>query len=296
MHYDFRLYVFKVVAEKLSFTRAAKELFLSQPSVTNHIKELEKEAGEALFERLGNAIRLTPAGELFYQYTLNIHGLYKELDEKINILKKSEAGNLKLGASTTVSHYILPKILSSFKVRFPNVNLSLQNGNSEQIEKLLIEKKIDLGIIEGNSNLPQIKYEDFLRDEIVLVVSARNRTLKSEITLSELPNIPLIIRESGSGTLDIIHSALSAKNIKTQNLNIQMRLGSTEAIKEYLKFSDSAAFVSINAVQNELIRNELKIIDIEDFEITRIFKFIALVGQQSELINSFKKFAVGSLH
>ena len=296
MHYDFRLNVFRVVAEKLSFTRAAKELFLSQPSVTNHIKELEKEVGEALFERLGNSIRLTNAGKLLYEYTLKIHLLYKEFDEKINILKKSESGEIKLGASTTVSHYILPKILSSFNRRYPNINLSLQNGNSEQIENLLVDKKIDLGIIEGNSSLPRIKYEDFLRDEIVLVVSASNNVIGTEISLFDLEKIPLVIRESGSGTLDIIYAALSGKNIYPRKLNIQMRLGSTEAIKEYLKFSDSASFLSVNAVRNELIRNELKIIDINDFEITRIFKFITLIGNQSELINSFKKFSRNNLH
>ena len=295
MHYDFRLYVFKKVAEKLSFTKAAKELFLSQPSVTNHIKELEKEVGEALFERLGNSIRLTNAGKLLYEYTLKIHSLYKEFDEKINVFKKSEYGEIKLGASTTVSHYILPKILSSFNRRFPKVTVSLQNGNSEQIEKLLVENKIHLGIIEGNSKLPQIKYEDFLRDEIVLVVSAKNKLLKPEITLNDLKDIPLVIRESGSGTLDIIYSELSKENFSSQELNIQMRLGSTEAIKEYLKLSDSASFLSVNAVQHELMRNELKIIDIKDFEITRIFKFITLIGNQSEMVNLFRKFALNEL-
>ncbi len=296
MHYDFRLKVFKTVAEELSFTRAAKELFLSQPSVTNHIKELEREVGSALFVRMGNSITLTQAGEVLYDYALKIDLLYKEFAERINVINKTNSGNLRLGASTTISQYILPRILSLFKKRFPEINLTLFNGNSTQIEQLLINKKIDLGLIEGNSNLPQIKYETFLHDEIILVTSVENRKInEQEITLSELIKIPLVIRESGSGTLDVIDSALKKVNISRSNLNIEIQLGSTEAIKEYLKFSDAAAFLSINAIQSELLSNKLRIIDIVDFEITRVFQFVSLVGSQSEINNYFKKFTLNYL-
>ena len=292
MHFDYRLLVFKTVAEKMSFTRAAKELFTSQPSVTNHIKELEKEVGVPLFDRLGNRIHLTEAGKLLYGFAVQIEMLYKQFDEKISEMRNINSGNLRVGASTTISQFILPKILASYKSRFPSISVTLNNGNSGQIEELLIDKKIDIGIIEGNSNLPEINYENFLNDEIVLVVSAQNRLIqKDEINLDELKSIPLVIRESGSGTLDVVDSALSKHNMNRNSLTIEMLLGSTASIKEYLKYSDSAAFISINAIQNELIRNELRIIEIEDFQIFRTFQFISLIGNHSTLITHFKNFS-----
>jgi DNA-binding transcriptional LysR family regulator len=292
MHFDYRLLVFKTVAEKMSFTRAAKELFTSQPSVTNHIKELEKEVGAALFDRLGNKIHLTEAGKLLYGYAEKIASLYKQFDEKISEMKNINSGNLRIGASTTISQFILPKILASYKSRFPSIAVTLSNGNSAQIETLLTNKKIDIGVIEGNSNLPEINYENFLNDEIVLVISAQNRLIqKGEISLDELKSIPLVIRESGSGTLDVIDSALSKHNMNRNSLMIEMQLGSTASIIEYLKFSDSAAFISINAIQNELMRNELRIIEIENFQISRTFQFITLIGNHSNLITHFKSFS-----
>lgn len=287
---DFRLKVFKAVADKLSFTKAAHELFISQPAVTKHINELEKQVAKPLFHRHGNSISLTSEGELLLSYARKILGLYQELEEELHSLQKEVSGHLRIGASTTIAQYILPRILAGFKKRYPDVQLTLLNGNTEQIEQLLLDNSIDIGMIEGNSTLPQMHYELFVEDEIVLVTSADNPRIKqSEINLHLLKELPLVIREEGSGTLDIVEQLLEAQHIKRKDWQVEVQLGSTESIKQYLMHSQAFAFLSIHTVVEELGSNKLKVIDIEGGAISRSLQFISLHGQHARLVALFKQ-------
>ncbi|MDO7743630.1 MAG: LysR family transcriptional regulator, partial [Pedobacter sp.] len=172
---DFRLQVFYAVAKRLNFTKASTELFISQPAVTKHIKELEQEFKMSLFERSGNKkISLTPAGELLLHYTEQIFGTYRELEYDMNLLTKHHKGILRIGASSTVAQYIIPPVLAQFHNKFKDIQIQLVTGNTEDVEQRLIAKEIDFGIIEGISRNPQIKYEQYLKDELVLVCSGHN--------------------------------------------------------------------------------------------------------------------------
>ena len=288
---NFRLKTFKKVAEKLSFTKAAEELFITQPAVTKHINVLEQEFNTKFFIRKGNKIELTEAGNVLLKYAKNIENTYNQLDFELSALNKEQKGKIKIGASTTMTQYVLPRLMASFKSKFKDLSVSVINGNTEQIEKALNNNEIDLGIIEGHSKRSDFHYLDFLKDEIVLVARSSNiLAKKNKISLSELQNLPLILREEGSGTLEVISHFLKQKKMTFNNFSIEMQFGSTEGIKNYILNSDRLAFLSIQSIHNELKRNELCIIDIADFEIKRNFNFIFQEGQQNKITDLFIRF------
>ena len=184
---DFRLKVFASVAKNLSFTKASQELFISQPSVTKHIQELEAAYQTRLFERKGNSIILTEAGRVFWEYSKRILEGYSRLEYEMSLLRNVHSGELRLGASTTIAQYVLPPLLAHFAERFPQITLNLLSGNSAQIEKALTEHRIDLGLVEGNARQQNLKYTAFMSDELVAVVNTHSRWSKcDEIEPSEL--------------------------------------------------------------------------------------------------------------
>ena len=289
---DFRLKVFQCVAKNLSFTKASQELFISQPAITKHIHELESNYGAQLFERKGNRITLTDAGRLLLNHCEQILDEYKKLDYEMNLLHNDFVGELRLGASTTIAQYVLPPILARYIKRYPKVKLSLLNGNSRDIEEALQEHRIDLGLVEGTNRLPNLKYSKFLDDELVAVIPSNSRlTDKEEITPQELKNIPLVLREYGSGTLDVIEQALSRHHIRLGDLHILMYLGSTESIKLFLQNADCMGIVSIRSIQNELKEGKLQVIEIEGMRMMRDFDFVQLQGTEGGLAQQFITYA-----
>ncbi|GAB2683642.1 LysR family transcriptional regulator [Mucilaginibacter koreensis] len=290
--FDFRLQVFHTVAKRLNFTKASTELFISQPAVTKHIKELEEQFKTTLIERSGNKkISLTPAGEMLLAYADRLAAVYNELDFDMNLLIKKHSGTLRIGGSNTVAQYVIPPVLARFHEKFKDVQVNLVPGNTEQVEQALLNKEIDLGIVEGILRNPQLSYQEFLSDELVLICSASNTFKKDSIKPEELKELPLLFREPGSGTLDVIAHALKPFNIKLSDLKIEMQLGGTESIKSYLLHSKCFAFVSVQSILKELKYNECRIIDIKDLTIERPFYFILLHGQPSSLAEIFMRFA-----
>ncbi len=290
--FDFRLQVFQTVARRLSFTKAAAELYISQPAVTKHIHELERYFKVKLFDRRGPGIQLTPAGETLFQYTEQLFAVYRNLEFEMNSLSKKHQGKLRLGASTTIAQYVLPPVLAAFHKKFPDIQIKLITGNTEQIENALKDHDIDLGIIEGRSKNTSTKYTEFIKDEIVLVSSVNNLFARKEIIQpKELKNIPLLMREPGSGTLEVIAHALKKAGLTLRDLKIEMQLAGTESMKTYLWHSNCMAFLSIHSILNELKKNEFRIIDIKGMNLERYFYFIQLHGQLETLPELFLKFA-----
>nr|WP_295875776.1 LysR substrate-binding domain-containing protein [uncultured Chitinophaga sp.] len=290
--FDFRLRVFHTVAKRLSFTKAAEELYISQPAVTKHIHELEQQLGMALFERIGNRIKLTRAGQLVMHHAEIIFTDYRNLEYEINQLKHTQGGLLAIGASTTIAQYLIPPLLAKFNQRYPDVKTSLTNGNTEQIEQALFEKSILLGIIEGSSKNPLLKYVEFARDEIVLIGNPKHAYGSGEpLTAGELRNIPLLMREHGSGTLEVITDELKRLKLKITDLNVAMYMGSTESIKSYVHHSSCAAFISLQAVQREVEAGEFVVLPIKNFKLIRKLHFTYLQGLQDKLAQLFIKFA-----
>lgn len=289
---DFRLKVFYTVARRLSFTKAAEELFISQPAVTKHIHELEQQLGMALFERIGNRIKITRAGQILLKHADDIFASYRNMEYEINQLKHAQGGLLALGASTTIAQYFISPVLAQFNQRYPEITTSLISGNTEQIEQSLFDKSIQLGLIEGRSKNPVLKYVEFAKDEIALIVNA-NFPIAGNVPVSaaELKNIPLLMREQGSGTLEVITDELKRLKLKLTDLKIAMYMGSTESIKAYLHHAPCAAFISLQAVNRELASGEFRILPVKNFKLVRKFHFIHLQGQQDKLAQLFMKHA-----
>lgn len=293
MVFDFRLKVFYTVAHKLSYTKAANELFITQPAVTKHINEIEQQLEVRLFNRNGSSISLTPAGEILLRHAEQIFKMYGQLDQELAQLRGIDSGIIRIGASTTLAQYVLPRILALFKKTHPTIDVNLIHGNSEFIEQQIIGEKIDIALVEGISHHPQINYEPFVKDEIVLVARSNNKFLsKNEIKPEQLPTIPLVLREQGSGTLDVIYSELSKVQIHPKDLKVELHLDSTESIKGYLLYADCAAFLSIHSITKELQQNQLGIVDIKGVDIYRTFQFIQLHGHVSKLSDLFRRFCL----
>ncbi len=290
---SFRLKVFRSVATHLSFTKAANELFITQPAISKNIQSLEKELGLRLFSRIGNKIHLTSAGKVLLDYSNRLFKMQIELDNKLNSFKKEKTGIIRIGASTTIAQYIIAKVLAKFYKQFPSVKIFMISGNSEKIAAALLKGEIDLGIVEGKVKSSDIHYTRFISDELVAVVSLNNNLiLKNEITLSQLTRIPVVLRERGSGTLEVFEHALKNKKIKLSSLNIIMHLGSTEAIKQYLETDNCMGFISVRAIEKELKKGTLRKIKVKDLQIKRTFDFITLQGSSfSSITKQFIKLA-----
>lgn len=290
---DFRLNVFCSVAKTLSYTKAAQELHITQPAITKHVQELENQYKTRLIERMGNKIVLTHAGEVLLEHSIAILKEYAQLDFVMNMLHGDPKGTLRLGASTTIAQYVLPPVLALFKTKFPDVNISLISGNSDDIESELMDHHIDLGLIEGNKRLPNLKYTHLVDDELVAIASTQSKYAKyDEMTIDDLRRIPLVLRENGSGTLSVLTSALDRVGVKFTDLNIIMQLGSSESIKLFLENADAVSIISFRCVTRELVSGTFKIIELPQLEMTRELCFMQLQGESEGLAHIFMQFVL----
>src|ERR1700734_1780149 len=229
---NFRLVVFRAVAEQRSFRKAAEELYLTQPAVSLQIKALEEDLGAQLFDRSGAEVRLTAAGEVLLEQAGQSHELLDQAEHEIAAMGGEQAGRLTLGASTTIAQYVLPHLLGEFRVKHPRVHPTLMSGNTEHIVDAVKEQKIALGFIEGPPRTRDVRTEPFLRDELLLIVPAAHEWAEQAIiSASEIAAAPLLMRERGSGTRRIVEMALEQHGIKRKSLQVVMELDSTEAIK-----------------------------------------------------------------
>ncbi len=278
---DYRDHVFLTVAENLSFSKAAEALFVSQPAVTKHIKELESKLNISLFQRKGNKIYLTEAGRLTYDHLKKIRLSYKALEYDIERLNNAFKGSLRIGASSTISQYLLPKVLAAFYKRYPQIELFLFNGNSFEMEQKLLDNEIDMALVENESSQSNIKYLDFQDDEII-VVTGQNSVFgkRKTINLNDISEIPIVLREQGSGTLQVIQKALAKHQVLLSNLKIVMHLGSTESIKNFLGDFEGIALVSEKSVERELQAKELVKLKIKDVTLNRKFRLALQQGEQ----------------
>lgn len=275
--------VFFEVANLLSFSKAAKALSLSQPAVSKHIKNLEGKLGSSLFERNGNSISLTPSGKKLYEHLFQARAIEKQLEYDLSILKGQEEarGTLKLGASTTVSLYLLPRIISQFHKNFPNTHIQLLNRNSDNILAALLNKEIDLALIEGQNKNNRVSYSFFTEEEVIAVCSRHSPYGRLPLDLNELKQVPLALRERGSGTLYVLSKELEQHHILQSELNVKVRLGGTEALKNFLMEDICLGFLPKISVVKELDRKELIQVPIPDLKIFRQFYFAIRQGENT---------------
>lgn len=283
------------VATHLSFSRASEVLFISQPAISKHIKSLEENYKTTLFERKGNSILLTPAGKLLQERLMQAKQIQKQLEFEISTIQNQfkAKGILRLGASTTVALYIIPKVLSEFHQKYPDIKISLLNRNTDTIVQALLNSDIDVGIVEGNKKINAINYQPFMTDEVIAVCSAKSPIAKKgSISIHDLKHLPVALREQGSGTLSALKSSLQKNGIKLSDLNVGIRLAGTEALKNFLKEDNCLGFLPRRSLLKELRDGELVAVKIEHLHIVRDFYFIQRQGASDDGISkAFIKFA-----
>jgi DNA-binding transcriptional LysR family regulator len=276
---DYRLQVFREVAQEQSLSRAARLLHISQPAVTQHIQALEGFFKTALFLRSSSGVTLTAAGVLLLEHARRVSDLTEELNRKLSAQGGTLAGRLRLGASTTITQYFLPDVLVAIKVRHPAVQIEVSEGNSDAVIGSLLARRIDLGLIEAPCRRRDLRVRSFYEDEIIVIAPAAHRwAARAFIPLSELVREPMIFREVGSGTRGSIELALRQRKVVLAGLPVVQELPSTEAIKRMVQLGAGIGFVSALSVRDEVKAGSLVQVKVRGFSIRRPFSAILPLG------------------
>ncbi len=250
---DTRLRVFHSVAKHLSFTRAAEELYLTQPAVTFQIRQLEEHFNTRLFDRHHNRITMTEAGITVFNYAERILELYRETEKAINEMTGMTRGIVKLGASTTIGEYILPMILSSYHEKFPNVRIRMTVDNTRLVVRKLEDATIDVGMVEGPIRNKNIQISPCIEDELVLILPINHPLAgQSEVLMNKLKDYPFVSREEGSGTRAVIAEHMTKVGINYDDLDMVLELGTTESVKAAVEGNVGFSIVSSVSIRKEL--------------------------------------------
>lgn len=269
------LLVFKTVADKKSFSQAAKALHISQPAISLQIQSLEEQLGTRLFDRNNKRVALTQAGKTFYNYSSKILELYEQAQKDISELTGMVKGEIKIGATLTIGEYILPRIAGNFLREHAQVSLSINIANTEIISNNLLNTSLDLGLVEGPINHNDLVLEKFMEDELVVIVPYDHPWAKKDyISATELLSQPFIDREKGSGTRQVMEDTLREHEIDPNKLQIAMVLGSTQAIKEAVEAGLGISIISKRAIKKDLKLKALGVTRVKDCIFNRNFYMV----------------------
>jgi DNA-binding transcriptional LysR family regulator len=293
---DRRLKVFYAVARHLSFTKAAEQLFMTQPAVTFQVKQLEEQFNTRLFERSHGKIALTPAGRLVMEYAERILGLSEEMETRVAELNGSMAGPLLIGASTTIAEFILPRILGEFRLAHPQVHVQLTVGNSEMIENRVADHTLDLGLFESPTHLSSLVTEVCCEDELVVICAPGHPfAALASVRPQQLLGQPYVSRELGSGTREFTEQYLRRCRVTLEDLDIVMELGSPEAIKGVVETGLGVSIVSRATVAKERRLGTLAAVPLEP-RLIRTFSFVFPRDKfRSKLLTAFVEFATARM-
>ncbi len=268
--------VFNNVAETLSMSKSAQNLYVTQPAISQTIKDIENKFGVRLFVRKGHKLKLTLEGRELYVYTKRIMNLMEGAQlclENFNSLNK---GYVTIGASSTIGNYILPNMIKSFKEHYPRMSINTFIGNTHQVIYKLRLCDVGVGLIEGLPDVDdkEIKVSKFMKDEIVFFCSPEHPFAKEKkVTLDELKSGDFISREKGSGTRQIIEKHLEDVDVK---LKAAYEFNNSEAVKNAVIYGLGFSALSKLIIQRELELGVVKQIDVEGLKITRWFYLLEI--------------------
>ena len=272
---DHKLRVFCSVAETRSFSKASKAMYLTQPAISLQVRALEEQLGTKLFRRSNKAVSLTETGEILYRHAKKILAAYAAIEKEINEATGLVKGKLLIGASTTLATYYLPNIIVEFKKRYPDILVDFERGNTQNIVESILKARIDLGLVEGEVRDQRLVVEKMDSDELLLVVHSKHPWAdRHDISIHEIIDQAFIMREEGSGTRQVIENTLKKAGISSEQLNIVMYLGSTEAIKTAVENGLGVSILSGWAVERELRFKVLKALSFKDIRFQRDFSLI----------------------
>ena len=289
-----QLKVFETVARHASFTRAAEELLITQPTVSSQVKQLTKATGLPLFEQIGKSLYLTDAGQELLSTCHDIFERLENFEMKIADLKGAKQGQLRLAVITTAKYFI-PRLLGSFCQHYPGVDVALQVTNHQEIRRRMAENEDDLYIVSNPPQEIDLRSQPFL-DNPLIVVANRNHPLagQNNIPLQQLNNLQFIMREKGSGTRKAVLDLFDAHDI---SVNVKLELGSNEAIKQAIAGGLGISVLSEHCLISGGVNGELTILDVEHFPIKRRWYVSHLAGKQLSVIaQTFLNYLLAESH
>ena len=291
------LEIFCNIVELKSFSKAAAAVYLTQPTVSGHIKGLEEFVGLRLLDRLGREVVPTKAGELLYGYAKQVLALRNQAIQALDEHKGSLKGHLIIGGSNIPGEYVLPGLLARFKARYPEIFVTLKIADSRAIVRGVLEGTCELGAVGARFDDGQLVYVKLLEDELVLALPADHRWAdRSVVTPAELLEQPMILREVGSGSRKVFEEALRAARLDPRALKVVAELGSTEAIRQALRSGAGISVVSLRAIQDDLERGALRTVPLADMKLRRDFYLVYHKNRsRSPLCEAFASFLLESL-
>ncbi|MCD6282745.1 LysR family transcriptional regulator [bacterium] len=269
-----QLRVFASVFRQKSFSKASRELKLTQPTVSNHVMSLEKELGCKLFDRTGRRVIPTKEAEVLYLHALDLTEKLDGIPDAIRGVNRDVAGELVIGASTIPGTYILPAIAADFVKQYPGVSFEIRLGDTEEIANLVLNHEILLGTVGAKTVNGKLDYTPFVEDELVLAGSPQLIGRRS-VSLKLLGSIPFLLREEGSGTRKVMEEYLAEKGFGVKDLNVVAVLGSTGAVREAIKAGLGASILSKFALTDEISAGRLAVARMEGLRMKRKFFVIS---------------------
>jgi LysR family transcriptional regulator, transcriptional activator of the cysJI operon len=272
---NFRLKVFRTVAEQRHFRKAAELLYLTQPAVTHQIRALEETFSVPLFDRTGKEVALTPSGEILLKYVRQVDELLARAEEEISALAGEVRGELRIAASMTIAQFTLPGLLGGFVRLHPSVQVAIESSKTQDVIHAVVTQRAALGLIEGPAHTRDVTVEPWMEDELVMAVPASHEWDNGqEIEMGDLRETRLLLRERGSGTREIVEQALADHGLAMKELKPIMEVDSTEGILASIEAGLGVGFVSRRAIRRALLLGTLKMVPIRGVHLSRQFSLV----------------------
>jgi LysR family transcriptional regulator, low CO2-responsive transcriptional regulator len=269
---DFDLHkvrVFYMVARLKSFTRAAQQLHMTQPTVSQHVKELEEALSVLLFERSTRSLHLTDAGQTLYEYAERLLLLANEAVNAVQVAAGRASQTLKLGVGQMLSTYLLPDALSRYRAGYPGYQVRLSVGNTTELLQMLAATEIDLALVGSPAEHPDIVVEPFMRDRLMVIVSIHDEWAgRASVSLDMLRERVLLTREPGSALYSTVSMLLGEDVLMGESVIL---LGETEAIKRSVELGLGVALIQGIAIEREVAAGTLKALRLSDGDDSRTY-------------------------
>jgi DNA-binding transcriptional LysR family regulator len=270
-----RLKIFNTIIEMKSFSKAARQLYLTQPTVSQHVNFLEEYLGVSLFDRLGKEVRPTRAGQILHTYALRLLRMADDAELAVAYYKGEKSGTIITGASNVPGEYILPEILGRFKEKYPGIVVRVHLGDTGGIVDKILNYEIDFGLIGARIAHAQLRCSRFIDDELCLILAPGHPWAKRRfISVADLERAAFVVREPGSGTRMMVEQTLRKAGLQTDQLSIIAELGSNAAVKQAVKAGLGISFVSKRSVVDEIGMNVIKTLPVKGLKMNRSFYIV----------------------
>ncbi len=284
--------IFCSIVRLRSFSRAAETLFLTQPTVSGHIKNLEGELGVKLLDRLGKRAIPTEAGEILYRHGLRLLEERDRVRQEIGRVTGRISGVLRIGGSTIPGAYILPPLIGAFKKAHSSISVQMSIADSARVTEAVLAGELCIGVTGAREADPHLEVHPFETDELVIAVPPRHRWVKKRVVLPEdLRSEPFVLREQGSGTRKIMEDHLEKAGFTVSDLKVTAVVGSSDAVRQAVKAGLGVSILSSRALKDDTESGRLAAVRLKGVKMERSFYVILLKGRsRSPLCKSFLDF------